>query len=382
MQAQRPWIRQSTTSAGPDAKLTVIGSTLYMYDTVALRSFNHGATWETIPSLPGKVGAMSEFTLGLSLAATTDASNLVRCYFSSGGGSWTQFDSLSNVGRPVSITAIGETWYMATMKAYIYVFGEKVDSVRVPTDAMVTHLAARGTDLVAVAGTTVYVSSNGGGNWTTIGDGVTGPLYVRGNDVFAASNTGVKKVDIEAKTITDVGRWELPTGVPFVRDVDSYQGTLYAYTSRPSYQAYRLDGDTVWKEIAYPLPGTSARSSSSIFVIDAGFMVARHDITEGFTDSAGVYAYDLNDFTSVDEVRSSQPQDVSVVITVDHLVVTTTDEGTGTVDVVDALGRVVVSTSAPSLREIRLPASAIPSGFVGVIVRHANGTVGRGFTVR
>ena len=35
--------------------------------------------------------------------------------------------------------------------------------------------------------------------------------------------------------------------------------------------------------------------------MDAGWMVLSHQITEGFVDSAGVYAFDLNDFTSVND---------------------------------------------------------------------------------
>ena len=64
---------------------------------------------------------------------------------------------------------------------------------------------------------------------------------------------------------------------------------------------YRLEGDSLWLPVGYPLPGNKAAITSSIFTIDAGYAVLGHAIHEGFTDSAGVYVYDLNDFSDVKE---------------------------------------------------------------------------------
>ena len=49
------------------------------------------------------------------------------------------------------------------------------------------------------------------------------------------------------------------------------------------------------------LPCRAAAASPSIMTIESGWAVAAINITEGQKDTSGVYAYDLNDFSSVHE---------------------------------------------------------------------------------
>lgn len=42
--AQRPFLFQSRLSNGPSGKVHTLKGNLYLYDTVASRSFDHGAT--------------------------------------------------------------------------------------------------------------------------------------------------------------------------------------------------------------------------------------------------------------------------------------------------------------------------------------------------
>lgn len=374
--AQRPWVLQSRTSAGPTGKLNIVNNGLVFYDSVALRSFDHGATWQPITTLTGTVCAMSDFTSGIAVAVTYDAaSNLARCSFSSSGTTWTQFDSLTITQRPIKIATIGETWFLATTGAKIYVFSDKLDSVSLPGSATTIDLVANGTDLIASTSAGIRTSADGGKTWSNINADGLGVLHVANGTVYATSVSGVKKIDIAAKRVDDVGSWNIPEAPPLSLDIDSYQGRLYTITKGTSYQMYRLDGDTTWTELAYPLPGTKATVTPSVMTIDAGFVILSHQLTEGFTDSAGVYSYDLNDFTSVEEDLSTglsiRVQENVVQFTSDH-------NGPAQVTFVDVLGRVVHQQMVSDLSSAIISLPSQPSGFLGVMVRFDNGTVQRG----
>ncbi|HLP29123.1 MAG TPA: hypothetical protein VK147_10835 [Candidatus Didemnitutus sp.] len=373
--AQRPWVLQSRTNSGPAGKLHIVNNGLVFYDSVALRSFDHGATWEPISTLIGTVCAMSDFTSGIAVAVTYDATtNMARCSFSSSGATWTQFDSLTITQRPIKIASIGETWYLATSGPKIYVFSDKLDSVSLPGNATTIDVVARGTDLIASTSAGIRTSGDGGKTWSSINVDGLGVLHVANGTVYATSVSGVKKIDVEAKRVDDVGSWNIPEAPPLSLDIDSYQGGIYTITKGASYQMYRLDGDTVWTELAYPLPGTKATVTASVMTIDAGFVILSHQLTEGFTDSAGVYSYDLNDFTSVDEDQSTglsiRVQENAVQFTSEH-------NGPAQVTFVDVLGRVVHQQLVSDISSANITLPSLPSGFVGVVVRFDNGTAMR-----
>ncbi|MCX6139412.1 MAG: hypothetical protein NTX15_01010 [Candidatus Kapabacteria bacterium] len=373
--AQRPWLLESRASAGPKSRLQTISAGLFMFDTVAMRSYDHGANWETIPGLVGDVCAMSSFTAGLSLAVTQDASrSLVRAYFSTSGTTWTQFDSLTITSTPIQIATIGEVWYLATNAAKIYVFSTKLDSFDLG-DLDIIDLVSSGTNLIASTSRGIRFSKDGGKNWESIVVDGLGTLFANGPTVYATSVSGVKKVDLDAKRVSDVGRWNSAVAPPACLDLDADQNKLYAFTNSDRYQLYRLDGDTVWTEVAYPLPGTLATITSSVMAFDAGWAVVNHSIIQGFTDSAGVYAYNLNDFTSVDEELSTgltiRVHENTVHITCDY-------SGAANVTFFDVLGRIVLTQDVSDASSARIELSADLSGFLGVILRFKDGSVQRG----
>lgn len=300
--AQRPWVRQSTTSPGPNGKMSLTYNTLYYYDSVALQSFDHGATWVETTGLRGRVCTIDEFTQGVSVAVCYDsATSTATGFFTTGGAPWTEFRSIVGSAQPVRLASIGDTWYLATFGPVIYKGNETIDSLRLPGTARAIDMVAVGDMLVVNTTTGVYfTSTTTPGEWSAIAQDGLGVLYVRNDVVYAASVRGVKRLDLTAKRAVDVGSWTLPTPPPVSLDLDSYQGSLLTITrDGNAYQAYRLEGDTAWKEVAYPLPGTIATVTRSVMAMDAGWMVLSHQITEGFIDSSGVYAFDLNDFTSV-----------------------------------------------------------------------------------
>ena len=375
--AQRPFLFQSRLSNGPSGKVHTLKGSLYLYDTVASRSFDHGATWEPLSTLIGKVCAMSDFTSDIALTVTQDVStNLVRCFFSTSGSAWIQFDSLTLANQPIRIAAIGETWFLATDAAKIYVFTSKLDSIDLG-DLNIIDLVARGTDLIASTTKGIRISRDGGKVWSSInGDGL-GILHVSGDNIYATSVNGVKKIDIANRRVENVGTWNSLAIAPVSVDIDSYQGVLYTFARGESYQLYVLEGDTVWKEVAYHLPGTTAAISSSVMTMDAGFVVINHQITQGFTDSSGVYAYDLNDFTSVDIIEL-QSNEMKLSISGNGFILNCNRDVEAQVVVIDVLGRILASQSVASTVGTYIPMPAMQNGFFGVIVRYKDNTVQRG----
>jgi hypothetical protein len=221
-------------------------------------------------------------------------------------------------------------------------------------------------------------------NWSTITQDGLGVLHVRNDVVYATSVRGVKRIDLEAKRVVDVGMWNMDTPAPVSLDLDSYQGRLFAVTrTATSYQAYRLDGDTAWKEVAYPLPGTVATVTSSILAVDAGWMVLSHQLTEGFVDSAGVYAFDLNDFTSVNEEGVQTSSSINVYDNGDDLVLQRCVVEPARIIVTDLHGRSLYDGRLDATRttETIRVANAI-RGLVGITIINDAGTVLRATIVR
>jgi hypothetical protein len=366
--------------------MSVVYNTLYYYDSVALQSYDHGATWVETTGLRGTVCTMGEFTQGVSVAVCYDAaSSTATGFYTTGGAPWTEFRSISGSARPVRLATIGDVWYLATDSPVIYKGSETLDSLRLPGTARAIDMVAVGEVLVVSSTTGIhFTSTTGPVNWSTITQDGLGVLHVRNDVVYATSVRGVKRIDLEAKRVVDVGMWNMDTPAPVSLDLDSYQGRLFAVTrTATSYQAYRLDGDTAWKEVAYPLPGTVATVTNSILAVDAGWMVLSHQLTEGFVDSAGVYAFDLNDFTSVNEEGVQASSSINVYDNGDALVLQRSVAEPARIIVTDLHGRSLYDGRLDATRtsETIRVANAI-RGLVGITIINDAGTVLRATIVR
>ena len=384
--AQRPWIRQSTTSPGPNGKMSVVYNTLYYYDSVALQSFDHGATWTESVGLRGSICTIDEFTQGVSVAVCYDAATSTATgFFTTGGAPWTEFRSIAGSARPVRLAVVGDVWYLATDGPTIYRGSDVIDSLRLPGNARVIDMVAVGDVLVASTTTGIhYAATSGPITWTSIAQDGLGILHVRNDAVYAASVRGVKRIDLDAKRVVDVGSWNLDAPAPVALDIDSYQGSLLAVTrGGNTYQAFRLEGDSLWKEVAYPLPGNTATVTRSIMAVDAGWMVLSHQITEGFVDSAGVYAYDLNDFTSVNDDSEVQNNRITVIDNGQDLILHRTIAESARVLATDLHGRVLFDGPLDATQlatALRLPIAH--RGLVGITVVTDVGSVYRTPVVR
>jgi len=326
---------------------------------------------------------MANFTAGIGLAVSLSSDQLVRCFFSSSGTTWTQFDSLSNIKRPVQIAAIGETWFLATAGSMVYVFGQKLDSVSIPGNPVVVDLVARGTDLVATTDQGVYYSKDAGMQWKKILSEGLGSMFVYETKVFCVSTSGVKRINIDADNVESVGTWSSPITPPVTLDIDAYRGSLYTLAHGEKYQLYRLETDSAgkekWVKVAYPLPGTKANISTSVMAIDAGTVILSHQLVEGFTDSAGVYAYDLNDFTSVDdESLAANAAQLVLRLASNGFVIETAREEPADILVVDVLGRVLLSQQLVTANNAFITIPFHDHGFYAVLVTYRDNTYQRG----
>jgi hypothetical protein len=308
--AQRPWILRTKMTSGPKPNVVSTASSVFVFDTAAMRTFDHGTTWEPISGIVGHVCGVTDFTAGLTLLASyTELDRMVHMYYALGGTAWTQFTEFASNDRPLTLTASATEWYLACENSNsIFVYGDKLETVNMPAGAAACDLKYWDSKLLALdAAKGLYVSTDKGATWKLFP--VTGATSIHASSmgVFLATASGVVSVNIETPKVSQVGTWPGRTTTPRITDVESYINSLYAYTDDGAYQMYRLLGQN-WEPIGYPLPGTKAARSLSVLAIDAGYAVLAHALSEGFTDSAGVYSYDLNDFTNVDtEMSTSTP---------------------------------------------------------------------------
>ncbi len=354
---------------------------LYMFDTVAMISVDKGGTWERIPTLVGRVCALEEYGDGLSIAVTRDESRgLVRIYGSPNPASWNLVDSLSISNTPYQIATIEYDMFLAVYGAEnstskIFKFSPKVDSI-VLNEPFFKSLVAHETELYAATDSNVLVSRDRGTSWEKISTPHSGRLYVTNDHVFLVGWWGVQRLDKSTNSFTEVGKWTLPYEERACSDFDEYQGVLFVLTNFDGvYQVFRLSSDSVWTKVGNTLPQGVTTVSISRMAIHDGRAFVHHNIVYGFTDSAGVYSYDLNDFTSVEEDLSTglsiRVQENAVHVASEHM-------GAAHVTFVDVLGRVIHQQQVSDISSATIALPSAPSGFVGVVVRLNNGMVHRG----
>ncbi len=380
--AQPNWMLTSRASAGPRSQMQSELRGLYMFDTVAMISVDRGQTWERVPNLVGRVCAIEEYGNGVSVAVTRDESGgLVRIYGSPNPASWNLVDSLSISSTPFQIATIEYDLFLAvyasdSSTSKIFKFSTKADSISL-NESMFHSLVAQGTDLYAATDSNVLVSHDRGTSWERISTPRGGRLHVTYDHVYLVGWLGVQRLDKSTNSFSEVGKWTLPLEERACSDFDEYQGVLYVLTtdSESTRHLFRLSSDSVWTHVGNTLPQGVTTVSTSLMTIHEGRAFVHHNIFAGFTDSAGVYSYDLNDFTSVEEDLSTglsiRVQENTVHITSDH-------NGPAHVTIIDVLGRVISEQHIPNVSDAAISLPSQPSGFFGVVVRFDNGTVRRG----
>lgn len=378
-QAQRPWVKQSSTSVGGEGKLLTVNGDLVFFDADAKVSYNLGVVWEPISTLTNTVCAIASVSSGVSIAATyNQIERQVHLFVSSGVTNWTEYASHYSLNAPSQIASIDSIVFLSTAGSYIYVYSDRIDSVRLEgANPRIYDLAVVNNVLIASTTAGIYFSLDKGKTFSIIVADGTGPLHVLNNTAYVATTGGVRRINIQDKTATLVGKWPNDLSAPPIVDIDSFHGRLYALSYESPQQLYELEEDTQWITRGYPLPAGLANPSISLMAIDAGWAIVSHQLP-GNADSSGIYAYDLNDFTSVHNAGTISSTPLSLSAIDGGLVVASTKEGRAELTVVDVLGRVLHSSTVNLGAPISVPIQAGSSGFVGVIARYSNGTLMRG----
>jgi photosystem II stability/assembly factor-like uncharacterized protein len=147
--------------------LVGIGSTLFAStDSIGvLRSTNNGATWTTLTGLPRKYPATVFLAVGSNLYAGTSGGGLFRS--SNNGDTWTAVNASLTDTNITCLLVNGSYLFAGTASHGVSRSSDGGDSwidVSQGLNKSVSNLAARGSDLFALAGG-LYHSTNNGRNW-------------------------------------------------------------------------------------------------------------------------------------------------------------------------------------------------------------------------
>ncbi len=381
----RPWIYRGRTLPGSTPKVSAVAGGVVVYDQGALRSIDHCATLDTVRGVRGEFCDFVDFMGGITFCVTYDASSrMAWAHFSQGGNSWTTVDSMANVARPTSLAAGLTEWFMATENgSTIYRVADVTSTIKGPSADPIRQLVLIGTTLAAnVAGKQISYTSDFGENWKTIAAPGIGTLHAVNGQLYASSTQGVKKIDLEQGTISNVGIWNSKSGAePPTLDLDSYLGKLHTIAADSAYQMYRLDPtDNTWMPLAYPLPCRKAVESPSLMAIEAGWAIAAINITDGKKDTSGIYAYDLNDFSSVADRTTDMKRFESLLIDRDAEL----DMGSeiSSCSIVDVAGRTVMNVAVLPNGRVQVLASCLPAGAYTLVAHQYNAMVVRRVLIR
>lgn len=354
--AQRPWIFAFPTTTN-QVRLETVSGILYSYSDLGTSySIDHGRTWVTVGSLGTDVHAMSDFIPGVSLAIWHGSkSDSARIYFTSNGTVWSLSENLwLGGGLPSCLTANGQQFYIGTsgIGGKIFVRGVTFDSIAVGSAGDILDLKVTDTFIAAATTVGVQISTDNGASWSTSnppqsGADVPSSLLLHYGDLLAPSSMGVYKYNLSSKNWSAVGTWPDSVTNRSVLALAGDPQRLLAIVRNATgkLQMYRLQtGDTAWIETAYPLPHSDAVITPKMLIIDNGWSVINHRSTSA-TDTLGIYNYDLNDFTSVDE---SDNADVIIRTSGSSLEIITPFTSGFTVSIYDLLGNLLLSSSTNS----------------------------------
>lgn len=310
---QRPWIKSAWPGVGSNPKLALATTTLIAYDTILASSYNHGEFWQVESEINGTVRGVMDFPVVSAALAFTqqNSGDTVYGYFTQDGTNWSRFDTLDIGNRlVVDVGSAGSNYLLATNTNTIVKVGLAGTTEIVVSEepsAVISDFVSTSSAMAVLTSQGVRVSTDQGQSWKDVSADAGIPQGVQiyelinvGGTVFASSGFGVLQLDFTNATWKQVGKWDVGMGVPVVNAVAGDMTVLIAITTVGNRnQMFRLSTtDTLWVESAFPLPGTEPAVMKNSLIADAGWAVTNHAPVE--TDSAGIYRFDLNDFTSVD----------------------------------------------------------------------------------
>lgn len=389
--AQRPWTLSSNPSVGSTPQLSTAAKLLHIFDLQLATSLDQGKTWDTVGTVPGNVRALGDFfgTVTLAVSQVEDTSPAY-VYFTTNGTSWTPSDTLNLGKNVVSVGAVGQVFFLSTQEGMMYARGVEIDSMPIQTDpnTAIVDVVINDDLMAATTSTGIYLSTDMGSSWaksnppgTDNNSLIAFNLVFSRNGLLCPTQSGVYLYSLSNKSWSAVGVWEgfpLPPNVVSVAARDRRILAL-TRTSENRHQMYRLEsGDSVWIETGYEVPVDEPFVSKNMFVIDAGWAVL-YQASPLDADSNGVYIYNLNDFTSVEEDRFDSQikvQNVSSGLSITHL------WSDVVVSIVDLRGQSIVPPTTITSGTNILQLAPYQTGVLGVIIRSPEGYVARRMILR
>lgn len=389
--AQRPWILASNPSVGSAPQLSTAANLLHIFDEQLATSLDQGKTWDSVEIVESHVRAMGDFFGNVTLCVSQkDDTSPAHVYFTTTGTSWTPSDTL-NLGKAVvSVGAVGQVFFLSTREGMMYARGVEIDSMPIQTapNTEIVDVVINEDVMAATTSTGIYLSTDMGMSWQSTNPPGTDNsslnafnLVLHRDGVLCPTPNGVYLYSLDDQAWQPVGVWEGFPVPPRVVSVTAKDRWILALTrtSENRHQMYRLEsGDSVWIETGYEVPGDEPFVTKNMFVIDAGWAVLRQ-ASPLDADSNGVYIYNLNDFTSVEEDRLNAL--VSIRNTQNGISITHPWQS-ASVTLVDLQGRHVMSNQRISAGTETLQLAPYIKGVLGVVVQGPTGITVRRVILR
>ncbi len=383
--AQRPWLPATNPLVGASPHITTAASALYAYDVRTAVSYDHGTTWTPLPTLDN-CKAITDYANNTTIAlCQASEGGIVNTFFTISGNTWTPSDVLDLNGKHVvDAVTLADTLYIATTEGWVYAWANVVDSftIGVGGSGLLRQFGATSAALFAVTSNGMMVSTNHGDSWTLNNppsalDGldVTTCLEVFDQSAFASTDQGVFEFDPTKATWEPKGVWPMEISSPNVAAVAADNGRIIAMCRTPMNRGlcYRLESaDTAWVVTGYELPMDAPSIKHHALDIDFGWAIA-YLTSEAEPDSNGLYVYNLNDLTDVNE--DGALADLEVRTTEHGLLFFGNVAGTLRVDVMRLDGRCISSATITSTS----PSITLPSDARGVLCIVASTDLGSVF---
>ncbi|MCO6466897.1 MAG: hypothetical protein J5I53_09805 [Bradyrhizobiaceae bacterium] len=387
--SQRHWTKITDPVVGNNPRLSSAMGAAFAFDTSAAITYDQGKQWSAL-SITSGCKSIVDFVNNTTLVfAQPTEGGLLYTYYTVAGITWTPSDTLDLAGKHVvAADAAGADLYIATAEGWVYRWTSTIDSMNM---ALGTGQVR---DFLTTPSTQIAITSDGlkvrrgTDNWQVINPpsqldamDITKAIARRDTTLYAATDLGVFQFDGNTSTWIPVGTWPEELVAHNVVGIATDNGHIIAMTvvGDGRHQLYRLDlPDTNWIPTGWEIPMDQPTMSTRQLIIDAGWAIAYEQSTLE-PDSTGYYAYNLNDFTDVQEHDATS--NIHITSTSSQVTIDIADGGGVSVDLYTITGeRLHSEHNVASTVTVALPPHT-PRVYA-VVVRLDNGTVVRRLLAR
>ena len=389
-QAQRPWIKVASPNVGKAPQLATTQNSAYLFDSLVASTYTHGNQWEMVQGVTQQCKAVLSFVNSTTLAFSQPLPNgPVESFYTITGATWIASDTLDlNSKNLLAVSAVDDIVYLATNDGSVYSWSAILDSAYMfANPGVVSDFVATPQARAAITNFGLFVAGSDN-KWSVNNPPsnkeiltVCTAITRHNKTLCAATDKGVFEYNAGDQSWLNVGKWPVTATPLSIVAMASDNSNLVAMvrTADARHQLYRFESaDSTWVLTAFEIPMDAPTMSRCALTIDAGWALTyQHSDLE--PDSTGLYAYNLNDFTSVAE--TDYTNNVQVTATPSGLLVSSDWEGALAVDIVALDGRMLHSCEAYApLTTIALPQHV--RGVLCVAVTAKSGKVARRVVMR